>query len=67
MRLITVQDTMYEVCGKASSDTQYGYEQLKQMYRADTVLRNGNTLYLCRVVLEADFTEIEKVSKNTTY
>ena len=34
-------------------------EELKKQYTiADTVLRNGNTLYICYEVIEAEFEDI---------
>jgi len=59
MRLITVQDTMYLVRGKVSADTEIGYEELKKQWNAETILRNGDTLYLCNVIIEAEWTEIK--------
>jgi hypothetical protein len=37
----------------------YSPEQLKREWDADTVLRNGNTLYLTTKLIEAEFEDIE--------
>ena len=37
----------------------YSPEKLKQEWNADTVLRNGNTLYLADKLIEAEFEDID--------
>ncbi len=47
------------ILGKVSVETQYTSDQLKSQYRlADTILRNGNELYICMKLIEAEFYEI---------
>ena len=58
MRLITVQDTMYLVRGTVSANTEIGYEELKKQWNAEAILRNGDTLYLCNAVIDAEWKEI---------
>ena len=46
------------ILGKVSVETQYTSDQLKSQYRlADAVLRNGNDLYICMKLIEAEFEE----------
>jgi len=37
----------------------YSPEQLKQEWKADTVLRNGNNFYLADKLIEAEFEDID--------
>ena len=58
-KLININDESYMILGKVSVETQYTSEQLKSQYTlADTILRNGNELYICMKLLEAEFYEI---------
>ena len=60
MKLITVNNDLYVICGtvlveKVISST----EELKSQYRlADTVLRNGDTYYICQKIDDAEFEDI---------
>ena len=50
---------MFAVLGTVDVDCGYDTEELKKQYTiADTVLRNGNTLYICYEVIEAEFEDI---------
>ena len=45
--------------GKVSVDCDYTVEELKTQWRlADAVLRNGNELYICSKLIEAEFKDI---------
>ena len=55
MRFITVQDTMYLVKSTIPAETKKGYDVLKREWNADAILRNGNTLYLCQLIIDAEF------------
>jgi len=58
-KIININDEGYMILGKVSVETQYTSEQLKSQYRlADTILRNGNDLYICMKLIEAEFYEI---------
>ena len=58
-KLININDESYMILGKVSVETQYTSEQLKSQYTlADTILRNGNELYICMKLIEAEFYEI---------
>ena len=57
-QIVTVNDNRYEVLGTVSANSDYSPEQLKQQWNADTVLRNGDTLYVTRTILEAEFEDI---------
>ena len=61
MKRIVVNDDLYVVCGtvlveKVTKST----EELKSQYRlADTVLRNGDTFYICQKVIDVEFEDIQ--------
>ncbi len=62
MKLITVNDDKYLVRGTVSVDkvTDISTDQLKSRYSlADAVLRNGDILYICSKLIEAEFKEIK--------
>ena len=62
MKFITVNDDMYVIRGMVLADkvTRLTTIQLKNQYSlADTVLRNGENLYICMKVLDAEFDEIK--------
>ena len=61
MKFITVNDDMYVVCGMVLVDkvTNISTNDLKKQYSlADTVLRNGDTFYICMKTIEAEFEDI---------
>ena len=61
MQIITVNDDKYVIRGTVSVDkvTNISTNNLKKRYSlADTVLRNGNTFYICMKVIEAEFEDI---------
>ena len=44
------------ILGKVSADTEYSNEELKAQYSlADTILRNGNELYICMKIIDAEY------------
>lgn len=44
------------ILGEVSADTKLDNDELKSQYRlADTILRNGNKLFICSKVIEAEF------------
>ena len=58
-KLVNINDESYMILGKVSVETQYTSEQLKSQYTlADTILRNGNELYICMKLIEAEFYKI---------
>ncbi len=61
MQIINVNDDRYIVQGTVSAQkvTDITTDQLKDRYSlADTVLRNGDTFYICMKVIEAEFKDI---------
>ena len=55
-KIINVNDVSYMILGKVSADTEYSNEELKAQYSlADTILRNGDKLYICMTLIEAEF------------
>ncbi len=61
MKFITVNDDMYVICGTVLADkvTNISTNDLKKQYSlADTVLRNGDTFYICMKVIDVEFEEI---------
>ena len=62
MQIININDDRYVVRGTVSADkvTHLTTEELKNQYSlADTVLRNGNILYLCMKIVEVEFEVIK--------
>ena len=62
MRIIDVNDDKYVVCGTvlAQKVTHLSTDELKKQYSlADTVLRNGDTFYMCMKVIDAEFEDIK--------
>ncbi len=59
MELITIGDDRYMVLEKVSVDSGYSIEELKSMWGlADTVIRNGDTLYICSKLIVAEFYDV---------
>ena len=61
MQIINVDDDRYVVQGTVSAQkvTHLTTDQIKNRYSlADTVLRNGDTLYICMKIIEAEFEDI---------
>ena len=58
-KLVNINDESYMILGRVAVETQYTSDQLKSQYRlADTILRNGNELYICMKLIDAEFYEI---------
>ena len=61
MQIINVNDDRYVVQGTVSAYkvTDITTDQLKDRYSlADTVLRNGDTLYICMEIINAEFKDV---------
>ena len=61
MQIINVDDDRYIVQGTVSAQkvTDITTDQLKDRYSlADTVLRNGDTFYICMKIIDAEFKDI---------
>ena len=59
-KIIFVGDDGYMVLGTVSASTEFSNDELKQQYGlADTILRNGNDLYICMKLIEAEWDEID--------
>ena len=61
MQIINVNDDKYVVQGTVSAQkvTNISTEELKNRYSlADTVLRNGDTLYICMKIIDVEFEDI---------
>ena len=63
MQIITIDDTLYTICGTTSIETKVTFEELKNQYNADTILQNGNMLYICQSIINAEFEEVSKKVK----
>ena len=58
-KIIYVGDDGYMVLGTVSASTEFSNDELKQQYGlADTILRNGEDLYVCSKLIEAEWEEI---------
>ena len=63
MQIINVNDDRYVVQGTVSAHkvTDITTDQLKDRYSlADTVLRNGDTFYVCMKIIDAEFEDTIK-------
>ena len=61
MQIINVNDDRYIVQGTVSAQkvTDITTDQLKDRYSlADTVLRNGDTFYICMKMINAEFEDV---------
>ena len=60
MQIITVNDDKYVVRGTVLADVlnQVTTKQLKEQWNADTVLRNGDTLYLVNKIVDSEYGDI---------
>tara|TARA_A100001015_G_scaffold163651_1_gene181934 strand:- start:1736 stop:1921 length:186 start_codon:yes stop_codon:yes gene_type:complete len=59
-KIINVGDDGYMVLGTVSASTEFSNDELKQQYGlADTILRNGDDLYICMKLIEAEWDEID--------
>ena len=58
--IIYVKDDGYMVLGTVSASTEFSNDELKQQYGlADTILRNGDDLYICMKLIDAEWDEID--------
>mgnify|MGYP003625020823 CR=1 FL=1 len=59
MKIVTIGDDGYIVLGKVSANTNQSSDELKSQYRlADTILRNGNELFICMKIIDVEFYDI---------
>ncbi len=60
MKLVTVNDDLYVICGTVLADKVTNTEELKKQYTlADTVLRNGDSYYICQKINDIEFEDIQ--------
>jgi len=61
MKRIVVNDDLYVVCGTVLVEKVIkSTEELKSQYRlADTVLRNGDSYYICQKIVDTEFEDIQ--------
>jgi hypothetical protein len=59
VKIVTIGDDGYIVLGKVSANTNQSSDELKSQYRlADTILRNGNELFICMKIIDVEFYDI---------
>jgi len=60
MKRIAVNDDLYVICGTVLAEkVTISTDELKKQYSlADTVLRNGDTYYICQKIEDAEFEDI---------
>ena len=60
MKRIAVNDDLYVICGTVLAEkVTISTDELKKQYSlADTVLRNGDTYYICQKIDDAEFEDI---------
>ena len=61
MKLVAVNDDLYVICGTVLVEKVItSTEELKSQYRlADTVLRNGDSYYICQKINDVEFEDIQ--------
>ncbi len=59
-QIIKIRDVLYEVLGtmNVKSSEEKGTEYWKERWGANSVLRNGNEYYYCRIIIDAEFEDI---------
>ena len=57
-QIITINDDRFEVLGTSPADRDYNPDELKNQWGADNILRNGDTLYLVRKLIIAEFEDM---------
>ena len=59
MKLVHLGGKGYIVLGVVSVNTSFSTEELKSQWRlADTILQKENELYICQMIIDAEFSEI---------
>ena len=59
MKKIHLGGKGYIVLGVVSVNTSYTGDELKSQWRlADTILQKENELYICQMIIDAEFSEI---------
>ena len=58
-KIITIDNDKFEVLGTIPADRDYHPDELKNQWGADNILRNGDTLYMVRKLIEAEFEDIK--------
>jgi len=58
-QIATVNEDRYLVLGTVPVSSDYSPEELKQEWNADTVLRNGDLLYITRKIINAEFQDLK--------
>jgi hypothetical protein len=57
-KIISSNDDLYLVKGKVSVNTTFTTTELKKQWSADTILRNGDTYFVCEKIIEAEFVDL---------
>ena len=58
-KIITINNDRFEILGTIPADRDYHPDELKNQWKADNILRNGDTLYMVRKLIEAEFEDIK--------
>ena len=58
-KIVTVDDNRYIILGTVSANESYNPEEIKRQWSADTVLRNGDKLYIVKNIINAEFEDIK--------
>ena len=58
-KIITINNDRFEILGTIPADRDYHPDELKTQWRADNILRNDDTLYMVRKLIEAEFEDIK--------
>jgi len=56
-KILNVNDTLYYTLGTMNVEVsnEKGTDYWKERWRADSVLKNGNTFYYCLKILDAEY------------
>jgi len=63
MQIININDQKYQVLAVRIAAKEPDTKLLKKQWNADTILKNGANYFICRNIIDADFTDIIKNEK----
>ena len=58
-KIITINNDRFEILGILPANKNYNPNELKNQWKADNILKNGDKLYMVRKLIEADFEDIK--------
>tara|TARA_Y100000034_G_scaffold47516_1_gene58512 strand:- start:301 stop:483 length:183 start_codon:yes stop_codon:yes gene_type:complete len=58
-KIITINNDRFEILGILPANKNYNPNELKNQWKADNILKNGDKLYMVRKLIEAEFEDIK--------